>query len=385
MSNKVRCLSAALVALSSLLVSCQGSSPPDGGWERHVKEVQERGAPVVRAVYKFQAACGLWPCSLDELVPDYASREQVRGWDFTWKPNDWWYLTDYSLFPGELLRYNHPDSTKAGWMSTDGEDDLWLKGGEVEPPKVEVSAKERDAAHVAMLRARIARCKSRIIHHQGLVCWYYSHGDYQSAWKACEKCRQQWPAHWWPNLMLAYIELKQKRADDADKRLARYTTDQDDLTHWYLVGEFYADTGRLDKARESLVKAGRAPIADLDGLPEAGGISGFSGDSIAWMAAVLCYKQGWYEEALAVCDQWERGSGLGQKNYCAIQAACYLALGKGEKAREPLRRIRERAQRQNVWAKNLEDLKKAIERNDQEYRYHPGDYPPPFSVLVEYK
>jgi len=79
MSNKVRCLSAALVAPRRSW-SAARVLPPDGGWERHVKEVQERGAPVVRAVYKFQAACGLWPCSLDELVPDYASREQVRGW-----------------------------------------------------------------------------------------------------------------------------------------------------------------------------------------------------------------------------------------------------------------------------------------------------------------
>ena len=368
-------VSAALLALSSLLASCRGSSSSNEDWERHVKEVQMRGAPLIQAVYKFQARCGLWPCSLDELAPDYAGPAQIRGWDYTWKPNGWWYLTDYGAFPQELLRYDHRSAKKAGWMTTNGEDDAWLKGGEIMPPPVKVSDKERDAAHVAVLRARIARYKDQIIHHEGLVCWYYSQGDYQGAQQACEQCLKRWPAHWWPNLMLAYIELKQKRAGEAEKQLARFTADHDDLSHWYLAAQFYLDEGQPGKAKAALAEAALGPLAGLHGETDSGEILGYSGEGFAWTAAVLCYKQGWLEEALTVCDKWEgfcKKQGYGDMSYCAIRAACYLVQGKDEEAHRTVDLILKEAKHTNPWADHLEDLDKAIKRKDRKYRYDVG-------------
>ena len=112
-------------------------------------------------------------------------------------------------------------------------------------------------------------------------------------------------------------------------------------------------------------------------------------ESFGWCAhAVLCYKQGWFEEALAICDQWERyreKRGYGEQSYWAIRAACYLALGKEDKSREPICRILARSEVRGIWARNLPALQKAIERGDTEYRYAPGNYPPPFSLIVAYQ
>jgi tetratricopeptide (TPR) repeat protein len=379
---------AALLSLTWPPAAGRGAAPKKEDWDRYVKEVQERGAPVVRAVYKFKASCGLWPCSLDELVPDYASREQLRGWSFTWNGGGWWYLTDYGAFPEELLRYDHRSARKAGWMATDGEWETWLEGGEIIPPKVDVSDKERDAARVAVLRARIDRYKDAIIHHQGLVCWYYSQEDYKSAREACEQCLKRWPGHWWPNLMLAYIERKQGLADEADKQLARFTADHDDLTHWYLAGQFYAEARRWDKAKEALAKAGQARLSGLHGEKDSGEILGRSGEGFARDAAVLCYKQGWLEEALTVCDQWEqfrRKQGYGNMSYWAIRAACYLAQGKDEQARQAVDRILAEMKETNVGVKHLEELDEAIKRKNHDYHYDPGGYPPTSLVLIEYE
>jgi tetratricopeptide (TPR) repeat protein len=380
-----------LLVLSRLLVSCRGSTSSNDDWDRHVKNVQEHGAPLVRAIYKYHAACGLWPYSLDELVPDYAGPQRIRGWDYTWRPGGWWYLTDYGAFPKELLRYDHVSDAKAAWMATDGDDDAWLDGDEVEPPKAEVPEKERDAARIIVLRSRIARYKNEIIHHEGLIYWYYTHGDYDNAREACEKCLKRWPSHWWPNLMMAYIEYKLGRIEDADERLERFTTEHDDLTHWYLAAVFHLEAGQPGKARKELARAAEVPLADLagKGSSDDGEVLGYStGYGIAWRAATLCCHQRWFEEGLAIADQWEcceKKNPYGFHQYRAFQAASYLTLGNVDKAREPLRQVMEESKTRNIGLKNLDELEKAIERKDYAYRYDPGDNPPPFSVLVDYK
>jgi Tetratricopeptide repeat len=381
---------AALAALSSLLASCRGgSAPPQEDWDRQVKEAQERGAPLVRAIYKFHATCGLWPCSLDELVPDYAGAQQVQGWGYAWRPSGWWSLKHYGAFPKALICYQHRDADEAGWYSCTGEDDdARLAGGEVDVPAADVSAEEKDAAHLALLRARVGRYKNRIIHHRGLICWYYTHGDYDSAREACEKCLRRWPDHWWPNLMMAYIEFKLGRIEDADARLARFTADHDDLSHWYLAAVFHLEAGQPEKARKELARAAKVPLADVSGKGSSddGEVLGYStGAGIAWRAAGLCYRRGWFDEALAVADQWEQCEKKvwAGYQYGAFQAACYLALGQEEKAREPLHRIMEERKTHNVGLENLDALEKAIERKDHDYRFDPGDNP--FSILVEYE
>jgi len=45
----------------------------------------------------------------------------------------------------------------------------------------------------------------------------------------------------------------------------------------------------------------------------------------------------------------------------------------------------EQSKKEGVWAKHLDRLQKAIDEKHYDYRYEPGDYPPPFSVLVEYE
>jgi hypothetical protein len=127
-------------------------------------------------------------------------------------------------------------------------------------------------------------------------------------------------------------------------------------------------------------------LADLHGEADSGEILGYSGEGFAWDAAVLCYKQGWLEEALAVCDRLEefrRKRGYGDKSFWAIRAACYLAQGKDRQARHAVDLILAETKSTNPWAKNLEQLDEAVQRKDLDYHYDPRD--PEFSVLVEYE
>ena len=126
------------------------------------------------------------------------------------------------------------------------------KAGAASLPQTNLTPQDVCEKRAEVIRARIDRYKGQIIHEQGLVCWHYQHKEYEKAYTACADCQKRWPKHWWPTLMLACIELKLGRSKAADKRLAQLTADHDDLPHWYLVGQLYADAGQMDKARQAL-------------------------------------------------------------------------------------------------------------------------------------
>src|SRR6266404_3635980 len=73
------------VLLTAGVCSCQpakdgvrGAEPPPT--KKELRAIAGRGQPIVTAIYRFKQERGLWPCSLDELSPEYLKGEQTKGW-----------------------------------------------------------------------------------------------------------------------------------------------------------------------------------------------------------------------------------------------------------------------------------------------------------------
>jgi hypothetical protein len=379
-----------LILFSFFLYSVHGGAQSDsttsGHLEQRIKDVAARGKPIVDAIYQFKADCGLWPCSLRELIPDYLTSEQIRGWSYTWQPTNWWYLSDLGLFPENIIRYEFRGK-QAGWLITDGETETWIqkRKSETSPRKLSTEVQRK---FVTALKSRIRNYKHEIIHYQGLICWYYQRGEYRSASEECAKCLRRWPNHWWPNLMMAYIEKKLDQEAGADKRLATFATRKSDLGHWFFVADYYLQTGQAKKCRHAMRTGSKAPIRDVFDGRDAGELFGVSGELLAWQAAVLCYRQAWFEECLAVCDQWqafEKEKGyLVDHSYWALRAACYLARREYEKANDAIQSMMKIYRRKGVWADHLTELEDSINRKDSQYKYDPGNCFTHFSILIEY-
>ncbi len=270
------------------------------------EELARNGDGIVAAVYEFKNRCGLWPCTMAELVPDYVSADAARGWRYEWRASGRWHLTHFVAPSETAVRYEHRADYE-GWQITDGVNGSNLGVAPPARPATPPSREELLRSMNAVMRRRIAADPKQLTHHQGLVCWLFRRGEFAEARAACARTLEVWPEHWWPNLMLALIDARLGAAAQSEGRLVRLAQKRADFNHAFFLAYFYAATNRTDEAMETLRGAAVLPLRKLDAdWVNTGQQLGVMPTWHPWVAALMALRAKRYDVALAVCDRWER-------------------------------------------------------------------------------
>lgn len=352
------------VGLGCLLVvvvrSCFWSAGPgeeDNRPETHLAAAR-KGVPVVAALYRYRNDHGLWPLSLQELVPDYATAEDCDGWGFRWRPQGDWRLMSTRGMPG--WRVSFSPKPQPGW-------DVTVGGIDVIPLAVEQPLPPRRDPPVGPRRQellrRIAADPRRISHYQGLMGDYVRAGDWSAARDLCLRARAARPDHWWPHLMLADIDLRRGEAELARETLRGWLAAADGFPRRVVVAELLWRHRRLDDARGELAAASKFPLDSLGPSDDAEEMVKM-GVGFAWHGSVIAYSEGWYDLARAICDRWEeydvQENRTASPGYYLIRAACFLALGDCRAAGEVSADLHRRMRGNYSWREIHADLDRAV-------------------------
>lgn len=366
------------VLLTAGVCSCQPAKEKARRSERpptknELRAVAARGQPIVTAMYRFKQERGLWPCSLDELSPDYLKAAQTKGWRLNWHPDGWWQLICYAGFPDWAVRYGHGGNDD-GWAITDGVHEELLGVKQPLPPPSKLSIAHLQKNRTRQLRRRIEDDPKRIVHRQALVAFLYRTKDYDAARRVCVECQRLWPEHYWPYLMLARIDAQRGQAAAAAQSLRKWACCHKDFTHYYLLAKFLHERGDKKGAQAALREGAKFPLADLFGSERTGEHLGWGATQFSWAGAMLAYEEGWYDLARQICARWQaflekhtRDPG----NY-AVLAACELAQGQYDEASAQAKRARKVLRGRNYgWTRNFHELEEAIAAKDKTFRYKP--------------
>jgi tetratricopeptide (TPR) repeat protein len=360
------------------------------------RAVAERGKVLVTAVYRFKHECGLWPNDLAELVPEYLQAKQARGWLYKSWYDGRWSVTNFAGYPRIAIRYLHPGGEgTAEWQlcDEDGESPL---GVDHRVPKFEPL--ERKTVEKRMLETilrRIEQNPKQIMHHKGLISRFFRQGQFKDAKAACVRCLERWPDLWWPNVMLALIDLKLDRAKEAEEQLLRWVRKHNDCTHWFFAAHFYQTAGQKQKCLDALHKAAESPLHDLwveweDTFEHFGT---FSAERAAWYAGLLAYREQHPEVSLSLCERYDHylkeEKKSGYPEFYLLRAACYLNEGKLAEAKIAAEAAVPRGNYGGSrYDKEVASVRKVIEAGDTKYRYDPRDddnRPDNWKLLVEYE
>ena len=219
----------------------------------------ERGRPVVEAIYRYKHAQGLWPQRLDDLVPRFATAEQVEPWDYWWSHWGGWEVSNRTQFPQGCAAYRK-DRFGTGWVRSlrEGEEPLAVEQPVPEPEAV--AEEELDRRILAELRRRIEREPGEMAHAQGLVSRLIRGGSLQEARSECEALVARFQDRWWPRAALALIDVKLASEDEAVRRLAAWVAEARRAETYCLLARFCESLGRHDDALaavRAIVELGR--------------------------------------------------------------------------------------------------------------------------------
>jgi tetratricopeptide (TPR) repeat protein len=362
--------------------------------------------PIVDAIYGFHYENGLWPNDLDELVPKYVKQKQVARWHYTTRNDGYWKLINYAGFPHTAVQFRYLKDEGGQWEVSWGDGQAKLEVPYAPPILKKQPAKEVTKRMQQTMLRRIRANPKQVIHHKGLVSGLYRKGQFKEAKDACRKCLERWPDLWWPNIMLALIEVQSHGAKEGDARLLAWVKKHDDFHHWFFAAHFYEATGEKEKCAAALRKAARSPLDTLWVRWKDTGenFGSLSGDESAWYGALLAYRAGKWDVCLAVCHRWEHyikhEKKYGAPGFNVFQAACYLNQGKFDKAKRAIEAALdpERPNYGYQFDKQIARLRKAIEAHDTKFRYTPcrhimvhgrdveeKDKPDTWELLVDYE
>jgi hypothetical protein len=72
-----------LLLLLLFCCGCGTKLQPGENYSRaEAQEGLKHGQPVVQAIFRFEADHGLWPDTLQDLVPNYLTAEEARLWRY---------------------------------------------------------------------------------------------------------------------------------------------------------------------------------------------------------------------------------------------------------------------------------------------------------------
>ncbi len=337
-------------------------------------QLAKEGEPLVQAIYKFRNEWGLWPISLDELPAPVLDKKAMPGWKYNWTGKGW-KLRHLQGFPDWAAYYVH-QGEEVGWKIGDGGDDEANLNVPVVKPKSEILPKETQIKKCETLfEKRVKAFPQQIIHYEGFATFFLKEGELESARKACVKCREKWPEHWWPNAVLAQIEAKMGRFDAAEKEFVAYTKKRKDFPHAFLLARFYAEAGKKQEAFKVLKEGCSLPIVDFD-LPykDTGENLVPGAKQVAWCGAWLCYELGNYDLGIEICDRWEKTAAehfqKAAPRFSLLRAGCYLAKGDAVTAAQHVDKAKSH---QHSFGDNsdIEAVSSAVKAKNAAYVYKP--------------
>jgi hypothetical protein len=341
------------------------------------ESIARDGRTVVAAIYQFHCERGLWPCELDDLVPEYIKRDELSNWQLAWFPDGYWHLTCYNNLADSAVRYIYrPD--KEHWTITDGEYETDLDVIQPKPGATATNNQDLLINSIEEIQQRIQRYPNQIVHHKGLIAFLIRHGQLSAARAACMTCLQRWPDHWWPNAMLADIDARQGKCAEGEAHLRKWVEQYKDFARRYLLVDYlYYKADEPEKARVSLRQAARFPLDHLPIDLEAGEHLGVHAYLLAGDGLMLAYREGWFDAALAVCDRWDEYEGW-DHSYLAVRSAIHLATGNYDVAAGQLTRLQGILDRRGnpdfAPILHLSELQAAISAKDKAYRYPSSNF-----------
>lgn len=357
-------------------------SPPDAtaDYQRVVRD----GSPVVAAIIRFKSEYGLWPQTLDQLVPEYlSSRTELLGWRYYWSCTGQWTLVCYCDFPDTAVRFRFDSQNNTGqWSKWDGFEDFSLPSEQPTPMPSERTDSDIHDRIIAEFQRRIDRAPNEILHYQGLITWCHRWRDLQRASTLSQSCLRHFPNHWWPNLALSILEAEIGNREQANTRLTLWAAKNKTFFHYWCLAYFHYSLKDTERTLLALTNASKHALSDVEGYT-------WVLSSVAWRAVALAYQLKRYDIALSLCDCWEahyeaRNHSV-DSSFFAFRAACYLAYAQYTKALEQLVLERTRTNLVKNWARNLDQLEQAIREQNRAFVYDPGEVMEPFPVWLKYE
>jgi hypothetical protein len=355
-----------------------------------VTQIAAQGKPIVLAIYQFKRNSGLWPQRLKDLTPKYISEKKIDGWSYQWWPDqNRWHLTCYAFFPELAVRYEAGPSFN-GWKLTDGTRETKLQ---IKQPKCDDAPLPTNKLlrHLRQeMERRIAREPRYLLHYKGLVSLLVRHKRYRDAAIVAQRCLKVWPDNWWINLMVALIEAKLGKKDQAGKQLGSWAKKKKDFGRYFFLAYYYGQTQQQRKMFATLEHATKFPLADIDSdFEKTGEQFGWGGEYLAIQGAMLAYQAQRYDIALAICNKWEafvtKEKGYGDASYLVIRAASYLALGKFAEATRQAKAAFSQREDTRFWLDNeIESLHSSIVKKDKKFAFSKGTTQVSFTPIIQY-
>jgi hypothetical protein len=346
------------------------------------------GVPLVEAIYQYRNDTELFPERVEDL--EIVAHAGVG-------PTHWWYEWNggyprlkYEGAEADNLVYLFGGQDQGWQVYSRAYNELGLQLRISAPVKIpappERSQAEKQRLIVTEIERRIARDRSNVIHHQGLISHLMRANDPERALVATMRMHERRLEPWWELQVLARL-LHQLGEDNwAEWEMLDMAGQAPEFHSFFYLAWFYREAGQTDAALEMIGKASTAPFSRV--LEDH-----YVDDYYFWLSAVYAYKQRRPDLVLAVCDAWQkidRTRGWGTPNPLAIRAMALLAQGKTADAKASIDaaiQFQKAEGGQVCWAGKLEKMAAAIQRGDPKYRWKPESYPnlDDYELLITYR
>lgn len=313
------------------------------------KKIALGGQPTVQAIYEFKQQTGLWPLSIDELVPEYLPSRPSNWWMWQWPAL---YRPAGMPHTGIVYNFRPPD---VGWSS--GGD---FAKGPISLPKPPTTRpaptpEQQFKNAMALLDARIRREPGDFARYHSRITYLVHQKHPAEAIDFAQQAEKRFPDQWWPPMVIAQL------SEGADK-IAAVTAfslwadhNPNFNNYWYL-----ADYYRLNKQ----------PVMALKALEQAAAYSVLSRsydrkvpEFFYFSAAAYACKMQKYDLTLKICDRW------GGNDSLAIRAGACLGLGRIAEAQSFALKAIEQQKKQAGWAGDLDRLDAAAKAGDTKFIY----------------
>lgn len=394
-----------LVALCLGLFLYARYASPDRSPRVDYAALARAGDPIVQAIYRFHADCGLWPEFTADLAPAYLSQP----------PDPAWYLSPgRSLLretpsPRTFIRFDFSpdaDAGGAGWKKVDA-DGVAIPLGFPTPAPVPATlpADRLLARALAEYDRRIARTQGHDVmeHYRGKAALLHRAGQTAALQQTLHQALIAFPDHWWPRLAQAMLSegpvpvpatLSATTGPDTHPAATAPAEDRPgpafvawvraapSFPHYFYLAWYYQQRGQLSAMADALRQAAQYPLeVDVDDPARH--------DFYAFAACRMAYQTGDMPLLLSLVQGWEARAAQGElhqdASFMAFRAAGELRLGHLRKAAEDMTAAVARNRDEPLWAEHLPELAAAVERGDTHYRWDPGTRVPAFDVFPEAK
>lgn len=332
---------------------------------RQAQPVAAEGQTIVAAMCRFKEQTGLWPQQLEELVPDYLPTV----------PSGWHYRYNYVAGKADwrLIALGRRPMIET-WRGADRWR-IWRGGESLDhprPPQPSAAAQPTLDSLLAQLDRRIARRPKDPDAWRMRVSTLLQHGRVDEALADCARYGAASPRDWWPRLTNARLLTEQGKTEGVTA-LAAWAAENPGFANFWCLSLAYRQAGQVDAALQAVYAMTGYAVHARDAYI-------FSGEAMAFDAALFAYEHGHFADVDTLCDTWHGNTDSPSDAY-AMQALARLALGNFAGAVAALART-EDDPCCGCSVHGHAQILDAIQRGDSSYRHAfnqhprsgPGDY-----------